>query len=196
LQPTEVIGELERVKDILFSHQIELDVLGNYDPLVIYRFITEELFEHETNPISIPGMTSHYIYEEFHPNHKMDIEEKTNDFLTHWSERNFNEHNRELADEVVLPNGSILTKIEAIERFNNFFYFFNSFSEFQFVIDEINFQWNEDDKGLGNAEGNLSYIGQLEKGESVEMNGPFKFYLSNEYGSWEIFSVIIPGFKW
>jgi len=59
---------------------IVLDCCCHYDDLVIYRFITEELFECEIDDISIKGMMQHFIYEEFYPNHKYDLERASEQF--------------------------------------------------------------------------------------------------------------------
>jgi len=121
LQPEEVSPALEKMHELLAEHNMALDVQGEYDPIVIYRFITEELFEHETDGMSFPGMTSHYIYEEFHPNHTINIERAANDFFDHWFGRQFNEYSTELASVFVLPDGTQLTKKEAIGKFDQFF---------------------------------------------------------------------------
>ncbi len=197
LQPEEIEPALEKMNDLLTAHNMALDVLGKYDPIVIYRFITEELFEHETDGMSFPGMTSHYIYEEFHPNHTMDIERAANDFFDHWFGWQFNEYSTELAAVFVLPDGSQLTKQQAIEKFDQFFACFNSFSDSHFAIHETSFQWNDEQHtGLGHAEGMVQYSAELENGELIIMDGPFKFYMSNEFGGWDIFSLVMPGFKW
>ena len=41
-----------------------------------YRFITEELFEHEMDDVHVKGMFTHFTYEEFHPNHDYDLRYK------------------------------------------------------------------------------------------------------------------------
>ena len=38
----------------------------------LYRFTVEELFEHETDDINIPGMISGFIYDEFYPDYEYD----------------------------------------------------------------------------------------------------------------------------
>jgi hypothetical protein len=43
------------------------------DDPILCRFIIEELFQHEMDGICIPGMTFHFIYEEFHPKSRLDI---------------------------------------------------------------------------------------------------------------------------
>lgn len=67
----ERIGEV--LQDILQYMQqkgIELTVLSpNIPDSEVYRFIKEELFEHRILHIDMPGMTTHFIYDEFHPDH-------------------------------------------------------------------------------------------------------------------------------
>ncbi len=195
LLPGEIENELEKLFTILNKHDINLEVLGKYDPLIIYRFITEELFKHETDDVQMPGMTKNFIYEEFHPNYKMDIEEKTNFFLSHWFEKSFTEYSWELGDPFILFDGSVLTKEEVLKKINDFFNCFKSFFECKYFIADIAFQLNQE-KGMGHAEGGVSYKAEMENGEVVTFEGPFKLYMSNEYGSWSIFYFIFPGFIW
>jgi len=54
----------------------------------LYRFITEELFKEELDDIKIEGMTHHYIYEEFHPNHEHDIKNRCKEFLDEFLNKN------------------------------------------------------------------------------------------------------------
>ena len=75
LTPDQIRKELERVRVIMENHALELDCICQYDDAIIYKFITEELFEHEMDDMTIPGMTYHFIYEEFHPNHDYDLRE-------------------------------------------------------------------------------------------------------------------------
>lgn len=93
--------ELKRLLELMARKNVFLDVLGNYEPIVIYRFLTEELFEHETDDIRIAGWNQNFIYEEFHPNHEMDIEKNTRDFLRHWFETGFDEYSMELAPRLI-----------------------------------------------------------------------------------------------
>src|SRR5215213_7338017 len=97
LTDAELKEQLSRVFEILDEHEMHLDVLGEYEPRIIYRFITEELFAHETDDLQLPGWTKSFIYEEFHPNHKMDIHNRTIEFLNDWFDRKFNEYSWELS---------------------------------------------------------------------------------------------------
>ena len=52
----------------LNAYNINFDVCSpNIHVRELYRFVTEELFEHEMNDINIPGATSNFIYDEFYP---------------------------------------------------------------------------------------------------------------------------------
>ena len=55
------------------QHGVELNACSpNVTAKELYRFTTEELFQHEIDNISIPGMVSNFIYDEFYPDHEYD----------------------------------------------------------------------------------------------------------------------------
>lgn len=82
LTDEQIEPELDRLLGLMEAQNIKLDVCEEYETIVIYKFLTEELFQEEIYPMNIPGMFHHFIYEEFHPNHKKDIESRATDFLT------------------------------------------------------------------------------------------------------------------
>lgn len=197
LTDNEIKTELEKLFDLLEKNNISLAVLGEYDPRIIYKFITEELFEHETDDVQLPGMTKNFIYEEFHPNHKMDIQDRTMDFLGDWFEQKFSEYSWELNDPFILSDGTIIPKVEVLKKLNNIFNCYSSFTHAKYVIGEISYQWNDTQvRGMGHAEGIVQYDAKLENGESVHFEGPFKLYMSNEGTWWNIFYFVFPGFTW
>jgi hypothetical protein len=54
--------------DYLSARGINLDVCSpNISNRELYRFTTEELFEHEMDDMNLPGWSSNFIYDEFHP---------------------------------------------------------------------------------------------------------------------------------
>lgn len=197
LSASEVEAELKKLLDLLDNQNIHLEVLGEYEPIIIYRFITEELFEHETDDIQLPGMTKNFIYEEFHPNHKMDIEENGRKFLKHWFGRSFDEYSWELSNTFILGDGTVVSKQKVLKKMNDVFASYTSFNNCKYAIADISFQWNEQEgNGMGHAEGGVKYDGVTESGETIQMEGPFKLYLANEYGAWSIFYFVFPGFAW
>jgi hypothetical protein len=77
----ELADELDRLFDLFAENNIAIDFLHEQTDREMYRFITEELLEEETDDIQIPGMVSHFIYEEFHPNDEDDITDAIEEFL-------------------------------------------------------------------------------------------------------------------
>jgi len=197
LRPEEIGPELKRLMHLLQQRELVLDVLDNYDPAVIYRFITEELFVQETYETLLPGMIRHFSYEEFHPNHKLDIRERTMDFLGDWFERKMDDTSWELSTEFILPDATKMKREDVVNKFKTIFASYTRFINCQYVIGDISFEWNEAGQtGLGYSEGAVKFEAVLESGEIVPMEGPFKLYFSNQAGWWSIFYFIFPGFTW
>jgi len=66
--------EMEKAWDelsgYLYDHGVSIDAVSpNVSIRELYRFTIEELFQEEMTDISIPGMISGFIYDEFHPDH-------------------------------------------------------------------------------------------------------------------------------
>lgn len=57
-------------------------IYGDTDEREAYRFITEELLDEEIDDIQIPGMVTHFVYEEFHPNDREDAKMWAEEFLS------------------------------------------------------------------------------------------------------------------
>jgi len=197
LSNDEIMVELDRLNELMESHNICLHVEGKYDPRIIYRFITEEFFDVETDDIQLPGMTQNFSYEESHPNHALDIQQRTMEFFEDWFEKKFNEYSWELNDVIVLPNGKMLSKFELIDKIGQVFASYTSFSNINFAIGDISFQFDESNrKGSGNSEGYVKYSAALENGEMILIEGPYKFYMSHEHSWWNIVYFVFPGFVW
>lgn len=190
--------ELANLFSILEKHGIQLDVLGTYDDRTIYKFVTEELFEHEVlmSP-SLPGFTLHFIYEEFHPNHAYDITNRVHEFMTDWFERKFDEYSFELSNTMIIADGKVMKKEELIRKLQLVFESYLEFSERKYSINDCQFQINDkDNTGMGYVEGDVKYYATLEDGKQILIGGPFKFYMSSENDWWQIFYFVFPGFEW
>lgn len=109
LRKNEVESELDRLIGIMSENNIVLDCICDYENDVIYRFITEELFEEETDDMRIEGMNHCFIYEEFHPNHDYDLRNYTEDFFEIIYEREWNEEfdKYKLNDELILNDKNL-----------------------------------------------------------------------------------------
>ena len=75
--------EINIVLNIYAERNYYVDIIEKDDvrPEDFYNFLTQELMEHETDFINVPGMNTNFIYEEFHPNPKLNIKDCTDYFL-------------------------------------------------------------------------------------------------------------------
>lgn len=193
----EITQELKRITSIMAKHHIGLDICeGPYPDEVIYKFITEELFAEEIERTPVFGSGWNFIYEEFHPNDKVEIEKNTHEFLLHWFTRDFDEYSSELAEHFITAGGMQLNMEAFMEKVNQFFDSFSAFVDDGYTIDEIKFELHDDGRGFGNAEGMLKYDAVMENGEIIHYTGPYKLYMQKEDRWWSIFYFVMPGFTW
>ncbi len=65
----------------MYDKGIDLQVCSpNIKPRELYRFATEELFRMKTDDISMPGMKTCFIYDEFYPDHAYDNQQMVVDY--------------------------------------------------------------------------------------------------------------------
>ena len=192
----QTIGDaLAELTNLLTDNQIQIDYSGNYDDRTKYLFITEELFDHEIDDLSMSSkMIRHFSYEEFHPNHTLDIENRTVEFITSWFNQKLDEKHWAIADSLLLPDRTILSKVELADKLKQIFDCFTGYIDCKYVIHDIKFQF-QNESGMGHSEGFVKYTAVLENGEKPVIEGPFKFYFSYEHGWWSIFYFIFPGFS-
>lgn len=193
LDDMDVESHLKELNNSLLAHNIAVDFGGSYDNRTKYKFITEELFEESIFHTGITGMMMHFIYEEFHPDHRIDLEMKAEKFITAWFERDTDKLLWELADTIILPEGGTLTKTKVQEKLQATFNRFILFSDCNYVIANINFEVN-DDAGMACAEGVVNYNALTANQEAIAIQGSFKLYYCLEYGWWDICYFIFPGF--
>lgn len=91
---------LDYVIKIMASKLIYLEVIYEVSSKELYRFIVEELFEHEMDLIEVPGLESHFTYEEFHPNLGEDAKTQSADFLRSVFDKKFEYMHLELWSEI------------------------------------------------------------------------------------------------
>jgi hypothetical protein len=195
LNDEEIEQELGRITDLLAEKNIEI-YFGDddaYDSRTRYHFITEDLFEHETTFPPMPGMTTYFDYEEFHPNHKKEIEKRALKFLSAWIEKDIKDCSWELAHHAILPDKKILSKAEVVTQIEHIFSFSTGFTDAHHEIFDIGFDLNA---GMGHAEGGIKYGVVLKNGETVPVGGAFKLYFSLESEYWSIVYMVLPGFKY
>lgn len=195
LDDSSLAPALQRVTGQLSLKNIVVHFDDAIDKRTRYKFITEELFEKETDDFMVPGMTVNFDYEEFHPNHQKEIAERAERFITGWFKQSFNEHSYELADYFVLPDRRTIGRKDMVIHLSNIFDAFKAFKDEKYRISEVKFELNENG-GVGHAEGVIKYTAVLENGQTVGFNGPFKLYMSYDDGYWGIFHIVFPGFDY
>lgn len=193
-----LITAYENIIQLLEKNHIAVDFRGDYPIREKYRFITQDLFKHETKLVHIDGMTTHYSYEEFYPNHSLSIEDQANEFIAHWFNMNFDESSWELSDEFLTDTQQIVTKATVLQKFNNIFAAYQKFENADFKITNINFEIDENNPavGLGFAEGSVQFTAILENNEAIHVASVFKLYMQLENSDWRIFFFYWPGFRW
>jgi hypothetical protein len=197
LSDEQVAHELERIESILGEHNIVVDYLAEYPERDKYRFVTEELFLLETDDMFMPGMTCHYIYEEFHPNHTLTITDRARDFIEGWFEQRFSETSFELADQWITDQGKIFAKEAVLQKFRQIFDCYDHFKNTKYELQNVQADVTEGEAtGMGFAEGLAEYDAVSENGEIAHFRGPFKLYLQLNYDWWNIFFAYWPGLKW
>jgi hypothetical protein len=196
LDDPEIEAELERLTELMSENRIEVDYGTEYPARLRYKFITEELFLHETQRFDIPDMVNHYIYEEFHPNHRLTIEGIAEDFLEMWLSKSIDEESFIFGREFVSKDHGVYSKAQFFGILNNIFEAYLSFDNGEYKITDISFDEMNDEtsvKGLGFAEGMIRYEATLESKEVQIVNEPFKIYMVQADMDWEIMSMVMPG---
>jgi hypothetical protein len=191
--------ELNDLEELLDQNNIVVEFIRPRDNRFKYRFITEELFDHETDDLHLEGVTKYFTYEDFHPDHEAEIEEQTIGFLSDWFERKTAVDNDYLNEQFIQPDGKTLTKEELVSKIKLVFDAYTHFEESKYAISEIKYDLNSSpgslNGGMGFSEGIVKYTVILENGDRKEIEGPFKLYFSREFGSWRIFFFYLTGFN-
>ncbi len=193
LSKKEISTELERLDKLMIENHICLDCLCEYEDEVIYKFITEEFFLKETDDIRIEGMYSHFIYEEYHPNHDNDLRRYAKEFIENILTGKWNHEWDELKlNTSVLFHGKKFDR-EAISRF------IMTFQEcFQPIeVEELSVEHVEFDleKGFASVRLHLNYSTQRELGQALTCLGKaFINFKQTEWGNWSISNFQLPGF--
>ncbi|MFO7878642.1 MAG: hypothetical protein R6V52_01210 [Bacteroidales bacterium] len=200
LSDKELSSELERLYKIMADGFISLDVLSEVDDREIYRFITEELFQEEIDDMDLPGFRSCFIYEEFHPDAKLDIESAIDYFfrMTMAKMENIGGEGYDLlyidTDDYLDTSGKSIPKTEIENRINTFLKAYDSFEILKEDITDIRINEEEND---ALAVMDVAYKAWLDQGKvSEDHQGKANFRLRpSEYGGWAIYSIDMPGWR-
>lgn len=185
---------------LLEQHRICIDFInGPYPPEKVYRFITEDLMKEEIEDLDIPSLMIHFIYEEFYPDHKAEIKNKTATFLKHWIDRRLIRSWPFMADLILSPSGTKLNSSKFYDAINRFFESYACFELVEYSITHMDCEPAEHNarlSKLGYSEGLIDYTGIDPNGNEVKIQGPFKIFFSCQHDLWKVNSFVMPGFTW
>lgn len=191
LTPEQIPKELERIRVIMENHGLELDCICKYDDATIYKFITEELFEHEMNEVTLPGMTYHFIYEEFHPNHDHDLREHSRGLIETIFSGTWNEQYHSLTfdsrifmGDRAYDSASISSAITLFQEAHRKLTL-NGFDIGQVTIDDACQE--------AEVTGKLSAAGEMRNEEPMSYDGSCSLRFVRKHEYWHIKALSIPG---
>lgn len=186
IKPEEITQETDKILEKygefnMFIDIIEKDEVSEED---FYKFITEELPQHETYFMQIEGMNTNFIYEEFHPSNKLDAKDTIRYFKYALIDKNEDDIKMWLAKDGIYFNGVLKTQPQFTEEI---FLLIRGLAAYC----EINFKsFHFEEKNKVEAEFIIDY-GSSEKMQKQEIFD-FEFELvRSEFGGFEIKKCII-----
>ena len=187
-----------RLNILLEDHGMDVGFNRERDDRFKYNFITKELFKHETTFMPVKGMITGFLYEEFHPDHELDITNLTNRFLNDFLERNLDVDTFYINEQIIDPEGKLIPRENIIKRFLSMYEAIPEFENTSFIIENQDFELHENDAvqtGMGFSEGTIQYDLIFRDGERKKINGPFKIYFSLEWECWTICFFYLAGYN-
>ncbi len=193
----ELEQEFAALEQRLHDKHLHLGFNADYPTAVKYEFIRLDLFPLE---IMQPSEEHNWIfeYEEFHPNHAADIEQKTTVFLNDFFQNTIPEETDYLPEILITAEAKKITRSEFIRQVVAFHDLFAGISHYEFTIDRTQIDESDepDRPSMGVAEGNVSYVIETEDHEEQTISGPFKCYFQQTGGLWNIYNIHLYGFRW
>lgn len=173
--PAAIFKELERLQNLLEKHNVVVDFLAEYEPNIIYNFLVDEIMPKMVPDLHVPGFISHFIYEEFHPNHELGISLKIKLFMNHVFNPEFDQEyfNFLLPDnsQFCLNNQQVSTE-QFIETLKT--YHLTHDSELVLGFDTKDLSMNEEN-GIAHASGTIVFKNEV-KGKR-KVHKPFSMQL-------------------
>lgn len=187
LDDNKITFELDRLNKLMEQNGIDIDFICKYEERLMYKFITEELFEKEIEDIRIPEMRTCFIYEEFHPNHEYDIKNLIEEFFEFFLQERFIEEFYKfvfLEDNMHYKDVNY-TKDEFLKKLIEFREEVKPSGVELLEFYNVNFDL---ENCCGNADGEISYSVKDSEGPA-HVSTFFNIKIKMKYGFWEISEV-------
>lgn len=192
IPPCEVEAELDRLLEILVSNNIEVHFDASVPFGERYKFITEELLKEEMDDIRVDGMTQHFIFEEFHPNQKLDAELEAEMFLRELLAHDVEARLLSLSNQELRgPDGTPITPEAMLRHVEEFRGGFAVFME----RNVGKAQCTVDGDGYATVRVPVSWEAlRAESMEPVEVSGTAVLRMKKEDEQWCVVQATLPGF--
>jgi hypothetical protein len=190
LKPAEYEASWKKLRTYLNENGIDLDACSyNVTPRELYRFVLEELINHEMDDIVIPGMICGFIYDEFYPDPIYESEKAVKYFFEGiWDNEQLDEFAFFLPESFSLNGNFFAKRNEFIKKINVFKSFHDELELDTFQIDQNNVSETSEVslKGIYQASGKID-------NEEKIYSGSFDIFLSPTDNNWEIKEVNMTG---
>jgi hypothetical protein len=186
----EIDTALNEIMNLLNQYSIRVETLCEVDERELYRFITEELLNMQTEDIQIDGMMHCFTYEEFHPNHPYDIKNRCTEVIEHIASAEKDKNIIPWGFAKNVSSGGLLhTKEELNEQIIRFSELFKSLvlNECNYISVTLNETENE-----ATAIAFVHYSGITGNDQTVELTGNCIFKLQRGYEWWTIHQFDMP----
>ena len=188
LSDAEISAALELAINALANKSIVLDVIYPTPDREIYRFITEELLKKESGMAGAGGMTTHFIYEEFYPNHTEDINEVVTQIL-HFICNGYKGSLPWRIDNKVLLYGEIVPQEEFEGVLDNHRHIFKGMNFIKVDSIKINFK-----KSKAHAKAKFRFYLDKTSGQPGEISATAEFYFALEEDTFWLNRLVIDHF--
>jgi hypothetical protein len=179
-----------KLYNYMYEKGIDLQVCSpNVNARDLYRFTTEELFKMKIDDISVPGMMTCFIYDEFYPDHRYDIEHMAVDYcITDFFRKNevFEFH---FNQAVTLNDYEKLSWIEFQRLINSYRSGFEKTKNLEIKVTNSIVENN-----YGKVSGSYKALFILkQQTEEKHGNWTVELYFSKKFGYWLINNIQIEG---
>jgi hypothetical protein len=192
-------SEYERLQQLLKKNNLQVDFIAQQTDRFKYHFITGEFFEHKMDLYPMGGMTSCFIYEEFHPDHEKEIKDITNKFFEDFFNKYINDDTYYFSREIADADDTMLSRENFLKKISEAYEVIQQFDDHHFVIENIDVQLKggeNEPEGMGFSEGTVNYLLVLNDARKKKMAGQFKIYFIREWDAWNIFSLRLAGYNY
>lgn len=186
----EIDDAWDELNNYLNKYNIDLAVCSpNINNRELYRFATEELFNHEMDDMNVPGMMSCFTYDEFYPDYKYDNTRYATDDCIGiiFNKRSYDWMPWLKSENLSLNNNTNLTQEEFKQKINRFKEVYEDI-----ITNEINAVDCSIDEKSCHVKGIYDVTMKLDLEEIVlKGNWLVEFVWDGDY--WEIINVQIDG---